>query len=289
MIQIVTHSGSFHADDVFSIAAFQLLLGKNNITVTRTRDEEVIASADYVVDVGGVYNHGAKRYDHHQNGAPVRENGIPYAGFGLMWHHYGEEICGSKEVADKIEEKLCWPVDLGDNAISVWESGVHDIKPFEWDGVLKVWQAEPDLGEDSDVHFLQAVDVARGYLERIIIKGRSKIKQKELAEHLYESSAEKTVLVSDQYIARSLFISHEDVNIIIFPRDDTGDWMAVAVQEKDGEFATRVRFPESWAGLRDGDLAEVSGVADAKFCHKDRYMFITKSKESAIAAAKLAT
>lgn len=289
MITIATHSGSFHADDVFSIAAFQLLLGKDNLTVIRTRDEDAIADADYVVDVGGVYDHDAKRYDHHQIGAPVRDNGIPYAGFGLMWRHYGEEICGSKEVADRIEEKLCWPIDLGDNAIKVWESGKYDIRPFEWDGVLKAWQAESTLDEDPDEHFLQAVEVARGYLERIIIKGRIKLEQKQLAEHLYESSTDKTVLISDQYIARSLFIPHEDVHLIVFPRDDTNDWMAVAVQIEDTGFATRVRFPESWAGLRDKELAAVAGFPDAKFCHKDRYMFIAKSKESVLEAVKLAT
>lgn len=287
MITIATHSGSFHADDVFSIAAFQLLLGKENIEVIRTRDEAIIATGDYVVDVGGVYDHAAKRYDHHQVGAPIRDNGIPYAGFGLMWRHYGEEICGSAEVAQKIEEKLCWPVDLGDNAISVWETGLHDIRPFEWDGVLKVWQAEPSLGEDPDTHFLQAVDVARSYLERLIIKQRIKVEQREVAMDLYENSTDKTMIVSDSYIPRSLFIEYPEVNLVVFPRADTNDWMAVAVQIEDGGFATRVRFPEAWAALRDEELAAASGLADAVFCHKDRYMFIAKSKESVLQAAKL--
>jgi uncharacterized UPF0160 family protein len=53
MKTVATHSGGFHADDVFAVATFQLLLGKENIQVIRTRDEAVIAAADYVVDVGG--------------------------------------------------------------------------------------------------------------------------------------------------------------------------------------------------------------------------------------------
>lgn len=36
-IKVVTHSGGFHADDVFGVAALSLLLGKENIEVVRTQ------------------------------------------------------------------------------------------------------------------------------------------------------------------------------------------------------------------------------------------------------------
>jgi len=284
----VTHSGSFHADDVFSIAAFQLLLGKENIEVIRTRDEDAIAVADYVVDVGGVYDHDNKRYDHHQPCSPVRENGIPYAGFGLMWRHYGEQICGSAEVAQAIEEKLCVPIDAGDNAIQVWQPGLLDLQAFSWDGVLKAWQAVESEGEDALEQFLVAVDIARGYLERFIMKRKIKLRQKEQSVALYATSADKAILVSEEYLPRSQFIEYEDVNVLIFPRSDTNDWMAVAIQKEETGFATKVRFPEEWAGLTKQALQEVSGFSDAVVCHKDRYMFIAKSQESAIAAARLA-
>ena len=53
-------------------------------------------------------------------------------------------------------------------------------------------------------------------------------------------------------------------------------------------FATRIKFPESWAGKRDKDLAEVSGVSDSVFCHNGRFLAVAKSKEGALALAKLA-
>lgn len=288
MKTVVTHSGSFHADDVFAVAAFQLLLGVDQVQVIRTRDEAVITTGDYVVDVGAVYDHEARRYDHHQPGAPVRENGIPYAGFGLMWRHYGEEICGSAEVAQKIEEKLCWPIDLGDNAVEVWTNGKYDIRPFEWDGVLKAWQAESTRGEDPLEHFLMAVDVARAYLKRLILKQQIKLEQREKAVKLYTESVDKRLLVSNEYLSRSLFVEYPDTRLLVFPRSDTSDWMVAAIQQAETGFATRVRFPEVWAGLRDEELAAASGIADAKFCHKDRYMFIAKSQESVLAAARMA-
>ncbi|HMA77996.1 MAG TPA: MYG1 family protein, partial [Candidatus Paceibacterota bacterium] len=89
MTTIITHSGSFHPDDVFAVAALRLAHKEQDVNVIRTRDESVIAVGEWVVDVGGVHDPAAQRFDHHQPGAPVRENGIPYAAFGLVWQHIG--------------------------------------------------------------------------------------------------------------------------------------------------------------------------------------------------------
>ena len=287
MIKIVTHSGAFHADDVFAVAAFQLLLGKENVEVIRTRDDETIATGDYVVDVGGVYEHDKKRYDHHQPGAPVRDNGIPYAGFGLMWLYYGEEICGSVEVAEAIEEKLCVPIDASDNAVNIWESGKFELAPLEWDDIVKTWRSFDDTEETMDGQFMKVVDIAREYLRRVITKQRLKLEDKARAEKLYKETDDHSIIVSDDPVSRRWFIEKGDVNVVVHPRDD-GSWMAINVEKDKDTYETKVNFPAAWAGLRDKELAEVSGIADALFCHKNLYLFAAGSKESAIAAARLA-
>ena len=292
MNTVVTHSGGFHADDVFAVATLQLTLGSENMQVIRTREDDEIAGADYVVDVGGQYDHDTKRYDHHQVGAPVRENGIPYAAFGLVWRHYGEEICGSKEVAEKIEEKLCVAIDASDSAINLWEPGRFDLQPTEWDDILQSWRAETSLGEDPDEQFMLAVGVAREYLKRRIQRGQIKLELKKKALEVYEATpaAERRILVSDTYVPRGEFIQYPEVEMVVFPReaDVKKGWVAVAVQKNEHDYLTRIRFPEIWAGERDEQLASISGLPDARFCHKDRYMCITDTKESAIAAAQLA-
>jgi uncharacterized UPF0160 family protein len=53
-------------------------------------------------------------------------------------------------------------------------------------------------------------------------------------------------------------------------------------------FDARADLPESWAGLRDADLAAVTGVPDAKFCHNGRFIAAAKSYEGAYAMAKQA-
>ncbi|MGH2895464.1 MAG: MYG1 family protein, partial [Solirubrobacteraceae bacterium] len=51
---IATHDGSFHADEVFAIAALGLL--GEPFEVVRTRDRDVLARADVRVDVGFRYD-----------------------------------------------------------------------------------------------------------------------------------------------------------------------------------------------------------------------------------------
>ena len=44
-------------------------------------------------------------------------------------------------------------------------------------------------------------------------------------------------------------------------------------------FDARADLPEPWAGLRDADLALVTGVPDATFCHNGRFIAAAKSWE----------
>ena len=130
----VTHNGAFHTDDLFATATLSIL-NNGNIKIIRTRDSEVFKKADYVYDVGGDYNPINNIFDHHQRGgAGNRENGIPYSSFGLIWKKYGEKICGSKEVADRVERKIVQPIDANDNGIDILKPIFNDIFPCLFSG-----------------------------------------------------------------------------------------------------------------------------------------------------------
>src|SRR3989338_10758267 len=111
-MKIITHNGTFHADDVFSVAALTLYFYSQNKEpkIIRTRDPETIKTGDIVLDVGSEYDAERNRFDHHQiGGAGKRANGVPYAAFGLAWKKYGEKLCGSAEVAKEVERVLVAP------------------------------------------------------------------------------------------------------------------------------------------------------------------------------------
>ena len=163
-----THGGKFHADDVFSAA----LLRYFNPDITIERGNRV--PEDYK---GIVFDIGRGRYDHHQRDSRIRENGVPYAAFGLLWEGLGAEILG-EELALKFDEDFVQPLDLNDNTGEKNELAtlIGQFNP--------VW----DDHRGSDEGFFQAVQVAgmilKNKFDRYLGKARAD-QQTEviLAEH----------------------------------------------------------------------------------------------------------
>lgn len=290
MIKIVTHSGSFHSDDVFAVATLQLLHKDKEIEIVRTRDESLIATGDYVVDVGGLYDVEKKRFDHHQPGAPIRENGIPYAAFGLIWKEYGVAVCGSQAVADVVEKTLVLPVDAGDVGVNLYDLNEMGVQPFELYQVINSFAPVWGSGGDKDKAFVSAVAWAENLLERII-KQKTAIQTMEaIVAKTYQESKDPRVLVFDVPVSAIAAVQFPEVEVIICPDDpdSNSNWTATTVRKQVDTFEARVHFPQEWAGLRNDELSEKSGISDAVFCHLARFIFVAGSKESVIQAAKAA-
>lgn len=65
-------------------------------------------------------------------------------------------------------------------------------------------------------------------------------------------------------------------------------YMINTVSVSPDSFKARADLPASWAGLRDAQLAAVTGVPDAGFCHNGRFIASAKSYEGIRAMASLA-
>ena len=147
-MKIVTHDSSFHTDDIFACAT--LLILYPDAEIIRSRDQKVIESADIVFDVGGIYDPQNKKFDHHQTGgAGKRENGIPYASFGLVWKEFGEKICGSKIVAEKIDIRLCQPIDAIDNGIEITKKIYKNVFPYTISDFLSSYKKIDEPSEED--------------------------------------------------------------------------------------------------------------------------------------------
>jgi uncharacterized UPF0160 family protein len=286
--KIVTHTGRFHADDIFACATLQILLG-NNITITRTRDEKIIQEADYVFDVGGIHDPATKRFDHHQKGgAGARENGVPYAAFGLVWKEYGEAVAGSKEVAEKIDEILVQAIDAGDNAVETFTAIPGKPFPFLIQSAFGAFKPTWKEGDNTDTGFFTAVAFAKEILSREIIQTQDYFEAKKYIQDIYEKTADKRLIILDKrYPWEELLLPYAEPLIVVVPTP-AGTWKAETTLVSSKSFERRIKLPESWAGLRDQDLAIATGVSDAVFCHNGRFIAVAKSKEGALALAKLA-
>jgi uncharacterized UPF0160 family protein len=283
---LVTHNGTFHADDIFATAALSILLNED-IKVVRTRDEEMFTKGDYIYDVGGEYDPTRNRFDHHQHGgAGKRENGIPYAAFGLVWKTYGEQICGSQDVANKLDESLVQSIDAHDNGINLYTLK-GDIAPYlienMFDSFRPTWKEE----EEYDTPFMEVLEIAKKFLRRAIVRARDSLDAKSFVQKAYEEAVDKRIIVLDgAYPWQGVLGDYpEPLYVVCFK---TGMWRVLCVRKDKESFENRKSLPESWAGLRDEELARVSGVPDATFCHNGRFLAVAKSKEGALALAQKA-
>ena len=281
---IATHNGNFHADDVFSVAAFKSLF--SSFKLIRTRDLELIAKADIVIDVGGVYDAESDRFDHHQRGgAGERENGIPFSSFGLIWQKYGLEICqGNQEVANAVDAGLVSTIDAIDcgHAVGV-SSGIslsHTISMFN-----PTWQ------EDShfDTCFDEAVDFASRVLARFIASANGGISAKEIVAKAIENAEDPRVIVLEKYIPwkRTVHALSKEALYMVYP-SQTGQWRIQAVPVEPGSFEDRKSLPKPWAGLSDQALQEVTGIDDAMFCHNGLFIAGAESFASTMKMASIA-
>lgn len=291
-IKIVTHDSRFHADDIFSIAVLDMVF-KGKIKITRTRDEKLIKEADIVLDVGGVYDAEKNRFDHHQKeGAGVRENGIPYASFGLIWKHFGPRICNEK-VWKYIEEKIVQPIDAGDNGISTYEvKPEFGVSPYHTS--LMLYSLMPSWKEKFtfDEGFFEAVEMVKKILKREILRAEHSFESEEIILRDYEKAEDKRIVIldkkysfSDEDISRALFPKTEVLYFLKY-REEHDQWSVKAMRIKLDDFPSRKPFPKEWAGLSNLELQKISGVDDAVFCHRGIFLAVAKSLEGAIKLAK---
>lgn len=287
--KIVTHSGNFHTDEVFACAVLSIL-HNDEVEIIRSRDSEMWRTADYVVDEGGVYDPTFGRFDHHQiGGAGERDNGVPYSSFGLIWKEYGEALAGSVYAMNIIDKLLVQPVDAGDNGFETF--GVRgDVSPFILQDVVGVFRPAWNEKRTEDEGFIEAFDLAKKILKREIIRAQSEEEGRKHAEDAYKQATDKRIIViDDHYPWYEALGSKPEPLFVVKPDRGVGDkWKIEAVRSDVHSFKNRKDLPTAWAGKRDAELAEVSGVADALFCHTKLFVAVAGSKEGAIRMAQIA-
>ncbi|HBB43818.1 MAG: Metal-dependent protein hydrolase [Parcubacteria group bacterium GW2011_GWA1_44_13] len=293
-MKIITHSGNFHTDEVFACAVLSLL-NDGNIEVIRSRDSEVWATGDYVVDVGGEYDSARGRFDHHQEGgAGVRPNGIPYSSFGLVWKEFGENLCGNREAARRIDEKMVQPIDAADCGIDSFILTGKNIFPYLFHHLVAsfrpTWKEELNHSTTYDEGFARAFDIATEVLKREIITAQDYEEGARVAEDAYQKAEDKRVVIVDgQYPWEEVLNKHPEPIFVVKPDKTEPRWKVRTVRLHHESFKARKDFPKAWAGKNGEEFARVTGVPDAIFCHNSgTYIVVAGSKEGALALAKLA-
>jgi len=290
-VTIVTHSGNFHTDDIFAVATLFLVLEETKeIKLIRSREKEVIEGGDYVVDVGGIYDADNNRFDHHQEGgAGVRENTIPYASFGLVWKKYGEQLCGNKEIFEKIDKFLVQWVDAMDNGMEIVNTKIEGVYPYTVDYFFQSFNPSWQQGvEKIDDLFMNAVDLAKDLLLREISRHKDFLETDKIVENVYRNTEDKRLIVLDKnYPSGESLSKFSEPLFVVYPRDD-GNWAIKAIRDSGKFFKNRKDLPKEWGGKTNEELERVTGVVGAVFCHRGLFMAVADTKEGVIKMAEIA-
>ena len=268
-----THNGKFHADDVFSAALLLYL----NPEIRIFRGNQV--PEDFA---GVVFDIGRGRYDHHQKDSRIRENGIPYAAFGLLWEGLGAGILG-EELAEKFDESFVQPLDNNDNTGEKNElaSLIGSFNP--------AWDSE----DNNDEAFFQAVSVAGMILdhkfERYLGNERADQRVNELLkakeEQSLENAEDSRILVLPEFIPCQKRLSETQIAFVIFPSNRGG--YCIQPQKKEYSMNYKCSFPSEWLGLEGEELVQATGLESASFCHKGGFLMTMGALEDALEVCRI--
>ena len=273
------------------MATLLLVLEKEgkSARVVRTRDMKIIKKADYVVDVGEIYDPENNRFDHHQvEGAGERDNTIPYASFGLVWKKYGEMLCGSREIFDKIDVDLVQLIDAYDSGFKIFESKIPGLQAISLFSVLDVFNPTWKEKENYDEVFNKFVLYAKQILKRYIKRSSDNIEARDFVIEAYKKAQDKRLVILDEfYPSEDTLSKFIEPLFVIYPISD-GSWHMKAIRGDTGTFSRRKDLPESWAGKKSDELEKITGVEGAVFCHKNLFLAVAKTKEAILKLAELA-
>jgi uncharacterized UPF0160 family protein len=295
---IVTHGGKFHADDAWAVAVLQALHPEADLI--RTRDQAIIDTADFVVDVGGIWDPATGRFDHHQKGfSGARQSGVPYASAGLVWRDYGarcvrlmaEQHTGrqlsddtAQNIAYAIDTDIVQYLDLSDVGAAKNAPGGYGLSAVI-SGYNPNWMDEERLGygEQADAYRLAQFRRAMAFLTDVMVNA---VKYRVGALMALEQVRKSEVLeggrllyLKNGALPWSAVVRKEmpDVLFVISHNLSEGRYMLHTVSASVDSFEARADLPAAWAGLRDAALAEVTGVPDASFCHNGRFIAAARS------------
>ena len=265
---IIVHYGTFHADDVFTVAYVQLLrrfYGLDMLKVVRTfkvADYMTMENGYLVADIGG------GEFDHHFPEAEKkrRDNGVPYAAFGLVVKNFHHDFLSEDEY-NLLDKKFIESIDYHDNC------GGGNQLSYAISMFNKNWD-DPDPNIDNK--FFEAVDVASVILSKTIDNIRSFARARAIANS-QNIDEETHAVYLDKYAPIEEFFSDDPRVLYIGSPSLRNTYQMITV--KDPCRISKKLFPTNIRGISYPD-----GVYDAdglSFCHPSGFMATFKDKETA--------
>ncbi|KAH0571140.1 MYG1 protein [Spironucleus salmonicida] len=263
-MRICTHDGAYHADDVIAACFLQKIY--TNVEIVRTRDQSVIDQADVVFDVGGVYNKSTLRFDHHQLSFTDCIGEIPLSSAGLIFRDLGLQLCENGTHHQIIYQRFIKFIDMHDNGI---DGGRAEFS-------LQIAK----LGAIGKT-FEQAIEFAMQVLDLEIQFAKMLISSKiEVEKAISQQSGIFLHLDSTVMWIEVLYDIPGNEKFMFVTTQKNGQYRINTINISDSSFRSRQKLPQQWAGYRDSELDDITGVTGGVFVHKGAFVGIWKTKEA---------
>ncbi|KAE8626998.1 hypothetical protein XENTR_v10006830 [Xenopus tropicalis] len=295
--------------------------GGMDAEIVRTRDPQLLAQCDVVVDVGGEYDPSRHRYDHHQRSFcetmqslyPDKPWVTKLSSAGLVYAHFGSQILatllGKEEedpiisvLYDKMYENFVEEIDAIDNGISQFDGDQRYSVTTTLSarvGHLNPRWNEPD--QDTEAGFKKAMELAGSeFVSRLDFYHRSWLPARALVEEAIrkriqvDESGEVIVLAQGGcpwkehlfQLEKELGLEKQ-VKYVLYP-DQSAKWRVQCVPTGPNTFLNRLSLPEDWRGLRADDLSSVSGIPGCIFVHASGFIGGNETQVGALEMARKA-
>lgn len=291
---LITHAGTFHADEVMATAILLMTAKKFNLSTEIKRLYEV--SAEDKTDNSIIYDIGGGEFDHHHKKKMRHKSKIPYSSAGLIWKNYGHNLVDyDEDVWYIVDKELIMGVDAIDNGIFP-KSNMSVLSVCQ---IISSFNPTWEENLDHNMQFEKAVSFAMDILEREISVAKAKVNARTYVHEQISKSRDK-ILVLDKHVPWQgpLFFSKEhaaqQIEFVIFP-SNRGGYAVQAVPYvapgKDNPTNREFRkgFPVEWRGETVEKLRELTNVKDINFCHNNGFFASADSFDGAFAIARAAT
>jgi uncharacterized UPF0160 family protein len=306
---IATHSGKFHADDVWAVMALELVFTGSELV--RTRDLARIAEADFAVDVGGVWDPQTGRFDHHQKGfSGARTSGVVYASAGLVWREYGARCVAQiaqQHIGQTLDPKdaqdMAWAIDydivqyldMSDTGAARNAPGGYGLSAVI-SGFNPGWLDEQRAGSAQAAddlrlaQFRRAMEFMRDVLVNQVKYRVGAMLAAEQVRHGERLEDGRILFLKNASLPWTTLVRNEMPKVLFVLSYSALEqrYMLHTVPAAPDSFAARKDLPAAWAGLQGAELAAVTGVPDAGFCHNGRFIAAAQSFDGALQMARLA-
>lgn len=301
MVNIGTHSGSFHCDEALGCYLLKQTEQFRDGIVVRSRDPGVWKDMDVLIDVGGTYDPATHRYDHHQREfKDVFGHGFStkLSSAGLVYKHFGMEIVAklTGKLQDDPDVHTVWlrvyktfmeAVDAIDNGIDQYPAAKGTDAAYLQTTTLSSrvgflnpeWNV-PHTNADLDTRFQGAMALTGlEFTTAVVSAASSWLPARAVVARCLSAApqvhASGEIIKFDQHCPwkSHLYDLEQEagtagkIKFVVYEDERENKWRVQAVNVSASSFDLRKALPAAWRGLRDAALSEISGIPGCVFVH----------------------